>query len=236
MSKKSIIVICAVVAVIIIIWVVVANRGGNNGNNNNVQTTVESTTESYNNETTTEAAVNDNISNYLAEQDNIMHNMMTAMMNTENSGSADIDFLAGMIPHHESAIEMAESYMKYGPENDEMKKLAENIIITQSEEINQMNDFIKSIKESGVTDENNEEKYLEEYNQIMHNNHTHSERNYNNVDMAFAEGMIEHHQMAVDMADLILKYGSNEDVRKLAENIIDAQKKEIEEMNNFLNK
>ena len=46
---------------------------------------------------------------------------------------------------------------------------------------------------------------------------------------------MEHHQMAVDMAEIIIKYGEDEQVKKLAENIIDTQKKEIEEMNNFLN-
>ena len=65
--------------------------------------------------------------------------------------------------------------------------------------------------------------------------HSHNNENYEHIDMAFAEGMMEHHQMAVDMAEIIIKYGEDEQVKKLAENIIDTQKKEIEEMNNFLN-
>lgn len=234
MNRRTIVAICAIAVAAIVILFVVFNRGNDeNGNGGNEQSTSEMTTGNNNGSETTG---NNDISGYVTEQDNIMNNMMESMMNVESSGNADISFLAGMIPHHQSAVEMAESYIRHGAENAEMKKLAENIIITQNEEINQMNEMIKSISESGENDAAKEASYLKEYNQIMHNGHSHSQNNYESVDMAFAEGMIEHHQMAVDMANLVLKYGNNEEVKKLAENIVEVQKKEIEEMNSFLNK
>lgn len=234
MNRRTIVAICAIAVAAIVILFVVFNRGNDeNGNGGNEQSTSEMTTGNNNGSETTG---NNDISGYVTEQDNIMNNMMESMMKVESSGNADISFLAGMIPHHQSAVEMAESYIRHGAENAEMKKLAENIIITQNEEINQMNEMIKSISESGENDAAKEASYLKEYNQIMHNGHSHSQNNYENVDMAFAEGMIEHHQMAVDMANLVLKYGNNEEVKKLAENIVEVQKKEIEEMNSFLNK
>src|SRR5262245_4890920 len=42
-------------------------------------------------------------------------------------------------------------------------------------------------------------------------------------DVAFACAMIAHHQGAIDMARIELKYGKNEWTRTLAQNIIDAQ-------------
>lgn len=55
------------------------------------------------------------------------------------------------------------------------------------------------------------------------------------LDQAFAEGMIMHHQMAVDMARDILEYTDYEEIRTMAQNIIDVQEKEIAQMEKILN-
>ncbi|MFR3823734.1 MAG: DUF305 domain-containing protein [Hungatella hathewayi] len=64
-----------------------------------------------------------------------MRNMMRDMENIPKTGNASIDFLNGMIPHHESAVEMADSFLEYGGNNETLKKLAETIKTTQTEEI-----------------------------------------------------------------------------------------------------
>ncbi|WP_287104088.1 DUF305 domain-containing protein [Mesorhizobium sp.] len=53
-------------------------------------------------------------------------------------------------------------------------------------------------------------------------------------DVAFACGMIAHHQGAIDMAEVELKYGDNDEAKKMAQTIIDAQTKEIGEFNKWL--
>ncbi len=50
------------------------------------------------------------------------------------------------------------------------------------------------------------------------------------ADLAFNCGMLAHHQAAIDMARIELKYGADADSRKMAEAIIEAQTKEISEM------
>ena len=56
------------------------------------------------------------------------------------------------------------------------------------------------------------------------------------IDIAFNCGMIPHHQGAISMARVELKYGKDPENRKLAEAIIKAQEKEVMEMLAWLEK
>ena len=53
-------------------------------------------------------------------------------------------------------------------------------------------------------------------------------------DVAFMQGMLAHHQGAVEMSRVALKYGTDEKVKELATRIIEAQQGEIEEMERWL--
>jgi uncharacterized protein (DUF305 family) len=55
-----------------------------------------------------------------------------------------------------------------------------------------------------------------------------------NPNVAFACGMIAHHQGAIDMAEVMLEHGDDEQLRMLAETIIEAQKAEIADMTSWL--
>jgi uncharacterized protein (DUF305 family) len=66
-----------------------------------------------------------------------MHKDMTIAL----TGSADRDFVAGMIPHHQGAIDMANIVLQFGTD-PEIKALATGIIAAQQAEIAQMNGIL----------------------------------------------------------------------------------------------
>lgn len=56
------------------------------------------------------------------------------------------------------------------------------------------------------------------------------------ADVDFASGMVPHHQGAVDMAKIVLQFGKDPELRKLAESVVATQEKEIGFMAAWLKK
>lgn len=70
-------------------------------------------------------------------------NEMHGDMNFEYTNDADIDFMKGMIAHHEGAIAMANIGLEYG-RDPVVRKLSNAIIATQANEIKSMRAWLAS--------------------------------------------------------------------------------------------
>lgn len=62
------------------------------------------------------------------------------------TGDADKDFIAGMIPHHRGAVDMAAILLEYG-KNPRVRELAEQIIREQEKEIILMEELLKELNQ-----------------------------------------------------------------------------------------
>ncbi|MBR1131741.1 DUF305 domain-containing protein [Bradyrhizobium iriomotense] len=70
---------------------------------------------------------------FLEENEAAMTKMMNDMA-AKPTGDVDRDFVAMMTPHHQGAIDMAVTELRYG-KNEQLRRIAQEIIVDQMQEI-----------------------------------------------------------------------------------------------------
>ncbi|GAB2859828.1 DUF305 domain-containing protein [Lentzea nigeriaca] len=146
----------------------------------------------------------------------------------------DVTFAQGMVPHHQQALDMAKLVPSRST-NAKVLDLAKRVEGAQDPEIQKMNGWLKewgaSTSMPGMDHGSmpgmsgmmsaDDMKMLEQSKGAA-------------FDKMWLEMMIKHHEGAVAMAKTELQKGSNADAKKMAQDIIDAQQKEITEMQGLL--
>ncbi|MFE9748301.1 DUF305 domain-containing protein [Saccharothrix saharensis] len=147
---------------------------------------------------------------------------------------ADIAFAQGMIPHHAGAIDM--SKLAQGrTSNTTVLDLATRIEKAQDPEIELMTEWLKAWGAETSPSQGHDAHgssvpgmmNTDEMDKLMAAKDA-------EFDRLFLEGMIKHHQGAIDMAKTELQQGGNTEAKELAQKIIDNQQAEIIEMQGLL--
>ena len=155
-------------------------------------------------------------------------------MNIAYTGDADVDFVTGMIPHHQGAVDMARVVIQYG-KDPVIRKLAHAIIIGQESEIGFMKTWLRGHKSNYVAPDAASQSSVIAYKQVMGTMHEGMMTNYTgDADLDFVRGMIPHHQGAVDMAYILMRDGKSLALRELARDITRSQQQEIALMKEWL--
>lgn len=140
--------------------------------------------------------------------------------------SQDIMFAEMMIPHHQQAIEMSDLALQ-NSQDPEVLKLAQQIKDAQAPEIEEMKSWGASsdahmghMMDGMLSDDEMADLKMTTGQEF---------------DRLFLEGMIKHHEGAIDMAEMVID-SKKADVAALARAIIEAQRTEISTMKELLNR
>ena len=139
----------------------------------------------------------------------------------------DIAWMSQMIEHHKGAVEMAKSVLENG-QKDFVKKAAQAIVSAQTKEIAQMTGWLKTWY--GVAPDKAQMALMRADTKGMMATAMGDMPGMNmtnDPDKSFLEGMIPHHQSAVDMAKLALKRANRAELKTFAQQVIADQSKEI---------
>jgi uncharacterized protein (DUF305 family) len=163
----------------------------------------------------------------------------TAMRQTDGAdeaNQADIMFAQMMIPHHQQAIEMSEIILAKGGVDPDVVELAEQIKAAQAPEIEQMESWLDDWGAPSMMDGDSGDMGGMGMNGML------SDDEIDALEAAdgatgttlFLEGMIEHPEGAIDMAEQHQRNGENEAELELSASIITSQTAEIERMQELL--
>ena len=174
----------------------------------------------------TAASASESTKSYETAMAKMMKGMMTPM-----TGKADLDFVQGMMPHHQGAIDMAKVVLQYG-RDPEVKKLAEGIVKAQESEIAFMKDWLGKTDQATLAAAPESTKANEQAMAVMMK--TMMVPYTGDADVDFMKGMIPHHQGAIDMAKVAIQFAKDPALLKLAGDVVSAQEGEITFMSDWL--
>jgi uncharacterized protein (DUF305 family) len=158
---------------------------------------------------------------------------------------ADVEFMSGMIPHHAQAVIMAGWAPTHGARQD-VAILCERIVVAQRDEILTMQNWLRDRGlpvPAATSTRHKMQMDGMEHDMLMPGMLTDEQMaaldraRGPEFDRLFLEGMIRHHQGAIDMVDKLFKsYGGGQEelVFKFASDVYADQGIEIDRMNKML--
>lgn len=162
---------------------------------------------------------------------------------------ADVDYISGMIPHHQQAVQMSEMILQKDDVEPAVATLAQDIRDAQGPEIAEMESWLDAWDQSGEgSTDHGDMEGMEDMDQdamgqdAMSHEGMMSEEDLDQLDESrgsdasrmFLEQMIVHHEGAISSAEQHLDDGENPEALELSESIIESQQAEIDQMEELL--
>ncbi|MDQ3459905.1 MAG: DUF305 domain-containing protein [Deinococcota bacterium] len=142
----------------------------------------------------------------------------------------EVGFLSMMIVHHQGAVEMSEWILER-TERPELRETAEAIIASQEAEIEMMSEWLQGYEQDS------DPEMVETMPEMMRSDNDMMMQEmmaYEDADIGFLTMMTEHHQGAIDMAQLALTRATRAELRTLSRDIITQQAEEIHDFQEWL--
>ena len=181
---------------------------------------------------------NNDVTDERATSSSVSGDDMGSMMGTSNEDEEkpfDLQFIDEMIPHHQMAL-ISSEHMISDSQRPEMRQLYENIQKSQSDQIEQMQEWRKEwYPDAGRPSEMmGEEQMGGMMDNGMMDGSVQGMMGGDALDTMFLKMMIPHHQTAVEMADEALSKAEHPELRDLAQEIREEQSSEIQLMQGYL--
>ncbi len=152
--------------------------------------------------------------------------MMEGMDHSMMVVKSEREFLEGMIPHHQEAVDTAKEVIARGGSTPEIKKLAEAIVVAQEKEIAMMKGWYQSwYGEEYINDPKAYKPMMSDLSILSGAA----------LDKVFLEDMIMHHMGAVMMAQSVQPYIEHNEMTALTKAIVETQTAEIQLMRRMIN-
>ncbi len=166
-----------------------------------------------------------------AQMDGMPHEMdpsvsMSAALLPLEGDAFEVAFMDAMIPHHQSAVDMAQVALER-TQRPELKAAAQAIIDAQLGEIAEMKRWLQTWhgeSPSGMSHGMDMGAEIEALRAIP----------AEEFDVAFLTAMIPHHADAIQMAELVADRSDRPELNDLAEAIISSQQQEIEQFEQWI--
>ena len=144
--------------------------------------------------------------------------MMGGMDHSMMMVKSEREFLEGMIPHHQEAVDTSKEVIARGGSTPDIKKLAQDIISAQEKEIAMMKGWYQDWYRAEYA------ANPKDYKPMMRDL---SKLSGSSLDKVFLEDMIQHHMGALMMAESVQPYIENQEITDLTKAITKTQTAEI---------
>ena len=160
----------------------------------------------------------------------VMNTMMTKMEAVKMAGNTDHDFAHMMMAHHQGAVEMSALELKEGKDAT-LRAMATKISADQKKEIQALEAFATRLDSApgNYKPTDPADPFTSAMKASMAGMMKEMGQPTGNADVDYAMLMVPHHQSAIDMAKAELAHGRDTKLKEMAQQMIDAQKQEIQQ-------